>query len=90
MRQGSMLNTHRCSEMMSAELESTRPARRDKRAVAQAALRQELAALDTRHAYLQKDVARRRREARRRTSESTDTEAERRYAQGNGPVKWAG
>ena len=44
----------------------------------QAGLRLELAALDVRHGRLLKDVALRRREARRRTSDSTDNEAERR------------
>jgi hypothetical protein len=53
-------------------------ARREKRAAAQAALRKDLAVLDIRHADLQKEATCRRREARRRTSESTDSEAERR------------
>jgi len=44
----------------------------------QAGLRLELATLDVRHGQLLKEVALRRREARRRTSDSTDNEAERR------------
>ena len=44
----------------------------------QAGLRAELATLDLRHGRLLKEIALRRRDARRRTSDSTDTEAERR------------